>query len=49
VVKTRDVIFDESRKYYLDDPKTALTERIEKPLQLIEFPDSEELARGVDK
>jgi hypothetical protein len=31
-------MFDELRKYYLNDPKTALIERIEKPLQLIEFP-----------
>ena len=49
MISTRDVTFDELTKYYPDDLKTALIERIEEPLQLIEFPDSEELAGGVDE
>jgi hypothetical protein len=48
VIKTRDVTFDELRKYHPDDLRTALAERVEEPLQLIEFPEDEELAEGVD-
>jgi hypothetical protein len=45
---TRDVIFDESRKYHPDDLTFELSERVEEPLQTIGFPDHSELARGVE-
>jgi hypothetical protein len=47
VIETRDVTFDESRKYDPDDLRQALLERVEEPLKVIEFPDPE-LARGVE-
>jgi hypothetical protein len=45
--ETRDVTFDESKKYDPDDLRPALLECVEEPLQTIEFPDLE-LARGVE-
>jgi len=48
VIATRDATFDESRKYHPDDLTFELSERVEEPLQNIEFPDHSELARGVE-
>jgi hypothetical protein len=48
VMATRDVAFDESRKYHPDNLTFELSERVEEPLQTIEFPDHSELARGVE-
>jgi hypothetical protein len=45
VIETRDVTFDESKKYDPDNLRPPLLERVEEPLQTIEFPDLE-LARG---
>ena len=46
VIVTRDVTFDESKKYNPDDLKTPIAER---PLQTIEFPDHHrDLAGGVE-
>jgi len=44
IIATGDVTFDESRKYHLDDLIFDLSERVEEPLQTIEFPDHSELA-----
>jgi hypothetical protein len=46
VIETRDVTFNELRKYDPDDLKQTLPERVEEPLEIIEFPDPE-LAREV--
>ena len=43
VMATRDVAFDESRKYH---PDNLTIRAVEEPLQNIEFPDHSELARG---
>jgi transposase InsO family protein len=48
VIKTRDVTFDESRKYHPNDLRVALADRIEDPIQFIEFLDVEDLAGGVN-
>jgi Tfp pilus assembly protein PilP len=42
---TRDVTFDETRKYEPNDLRPALQERVQEPLETIEFPDLE-LAGG---
>jgi hypothetical protein len=47
VIETGDATFDESKKYDPDDPRPALLERVEEPLQTIEFPGLE-LARRVE-
>jgi hypothetical protein len=47
VIETRDVTFNESKKYDPDDLRPALLEHVEEPLQTIEFPVLE-LARGVE-
>jgi hypothetical protein len=47
VIRTRDVTFDEWRKYHPDDLRVALADRIEDPIQFIEFLDVEDLAGGV--
>jgi hypothetical protein len=46
VIETRDVTFNETRKYDLDDLRQALPKRVEEPLEIIEFSDPE-LARRV--
>ena len=48
VIATRDVTFDESRKYDPDDHTFELSERVKEPHQTIEFPEHSELARGVE-
>jgi hypothetical protein len=48
VIRTRDVTFDESRKYHPDDLRAALADRIEDPIEFIEFLDVEDLAGGVN-
>jgi hypothetical protein len=47
-IATWDVTFDESRKYHPDNLTFELSERVEEPLQTIEFPDHSELARGIE-
>jgi hypothetical protein len=47
VIETRDITFNESRKYNPDNLRQALPERVKEPLKVIEFPDPE-LARGVE-
>jgi hypothetical protein len=46
VIETRDVTFNELRKYDLNDLRQALPERVEESLEVIEFPNSE-LAKRV--
>jgi transposase InsO family protein len=47
IIVTRDVTFDESRKYDPGDLRPALQERVQEPRETIEFPNLE-LARGVE-
>jgi hypothetical protein len=48
IVRTRDVTFDESRKYHPDDLRMALANRIEDQIEFIEFLDAEDLDGGVN-
>lgn len=48
ITLTRDVTFDESRTYNPNEPTQALSERIQEPSQVIEFPDHSEPARGME-